>query len=233
MARVRRAGKRGPKSEIPAMRESGSTCMTTTARKAHPGSSIFWRALAGVSEDREDKKPGARAAMRLPHFSPRTEEAYVGWMQRFRDFCGRRDSAELGPAEASAFLSSLASTGRFAAATQNQALAAQRQRRWADKGTAVGDDLKRERKRAAMDRVGEAQEILRRWEPIGVPPGELAPPDEYDSYAPQIVSMAVQGCSREHLRAHLENLRTSTIGVGTEHERDWVIAHEITEVIRE
>jgi hypothetical protein len=96
----------------------------------------------------------------------------------------------------------------------------------------VGDDLKKERKRAAMDRVAKVQEILRRWDPIGVQPGELAPADEYDSYAPRIVSMAAQGCSREQLCAHLGTFRTDTIGVGPNHQKDWEIAGEIIEAIR-
>ena len=96
----------------------------------------------------------------------------------------------------------------------------------------MGDDLKKERKRAAMGRVAKVQEILRRWDPIGVQPGELAPADEYDSYAPHIVSMTAQGCSREHLCAHLETVRTDTIGVETNHEKDWEIAGEIIEAIR-
>lgn len=45
-------------------------------------------------------------------------------MRRFWVFCDRRDPADLGAAELTAFLSSLATTGRVAAATQNQALAA-------------------------------------------------------------------------------------------------------------
>jgi hypothetical protein len=39
----------------------------------------------------------------------------------------------------------------------------------------------------ALSRV---EGILRRWDPIGVRPGELAPIDEYDSYAPHIVSIS-------------------------------------------
>jgi hypothetical protein len=96
----------------------------------------------------------------------------------------------------------------------------------------VGDDLKKERKRAAMDCVAKVQAILRRWDPIGVQPGELAPADEYDSYAPHIVSMVAQGCSREQLRAHLGTLRTDTIGVGEHRQKDSEIAGEIMEAIR-
>ncbi|MBK9129823.1 MAG: integron integrase [Phycisphaerales bacterium] len=66
----------------------------------------------------------ARAAMRRRAFSPRTEEAYLGWMRRYHEFHGRRDPAALGAEHVSAFLNELATRGRVAAATQNQALAA-------------------------------------------------------------------------------------------------------------
>jgi hypothetical protein len=55
--------------------------------------------------------------MRLRHFSPRTEDAYIGWMRR-------RDPAELGGEHAALFLSALATRGRVSASTQNQAPAA-------------------------------------------------------------------------------------------------------------
>ena len=66
----------------------------------------------------------ARAAMRLRHFSPRTEEAYVNWMCRYYDFHGRRDPADLGAEHVTAFLNDLATRRRVAASTQNQALSA-------------------------------------------------------------------------------------------------------------
>ena len=66
----------------------------------------------------------AREAMRLRRFSPRTEQAYLGWMRRYHEFHGRRDPAELGPEHVTAFLNALATRGHVAASTQNQALAA-------------------------------------------------------------------------------------------------------------
>ncbi len=66
----------------------------------------------------------ARAAMRLRHFSPRTEEAYLGWMRRYYQFHDRGDPAQLGAQHVTAFLNALATQGRVAASTQNQALAA-------------------------------------------------------------------------------------------------------------
>ena len=65
-----------------------------------------------------------RLALRMRHYSPRTEEAYVGWARRYILFHGKRHPEEMGADEVAAFLSSLASERRVAASTQNQALAA-------------------------------------------------------------------------------------------------------------
>ncbi len=62
--------------------------------------------------------------MRLRHFSRRTEQAYVRWMRKYREFHGRRDPARLGAASVTAFLSMLATKEQVSASTQNQALAA-------------------------------------------------------------------------------------------------------------
>lgn len=96
----------------------------------------------------------------------------------------------------------------------------------------MGDDRNKQRKRTAMDLVARVEEILRKWDPIGVQPGELAPADEYDSYAPHIVSMVARGCSREQLRAHLAALRPGITGLDGDHETDWEIAGDIISAIR-
>ncbi|MCA8956015.1 MAG: integron integrase, partial [Planctomycetes bacterium] len=62
--------------------------------------------------------------MRLRHFSPRTEEAYLGWMRRYYEFHGRRDPTTLDAEHVTASLNDLATHRRVAASTQNQALAA-------------------------------------------------------------------------------------------------------------
>jgi integron integrase len=64
-----------------------------------------------------------RRALRMRHYSPRTEEAYVSWIRRFIVFHGKRHPRELGEAKVSAFVSSLAMRG-VSASTQNQALSA-------------------------------------------------------------------------------------------------------------
>jgi integron integrase len=75
------------------------------------------RAPSGIGER-------ARAAMRLRRFSPRTQEAYLGWMRRYWEFSGRRDPAMFGAEHVTAFLNALAERHRVSASTQNQALAA-------------------------------------------------------------------------------------------------------------
>jgi hypothetical protein len=45
-------------------------------------------------------------------------------------------------------------------------------------------------KRSTMSEISVVADILRRWDPINVQPGTVGPADEYDSYAPHIVSMS-------------------------------------------
>ena len=65
-----------------------------------------------------------RAALRIRHYSRRTEKAYVAWIRRYILFHGKRHPAEMGAPELTRFLSSLAVDGKVAASTQNQALSA-------------------------------------------------------------------------------------------------------------
>jgi len=67
---------------------------------------------------------GVRQALVLRHYSPKTVEAYAGWVRRFVLFHQKRHPRELGAAEVSVFLSDLASRSDVSASTQNQALAA-------------------------------------------------------------------------------------------------------------
>ena len=77
-----------------------------------------------------------------------------------------------------------------------------------------------------MRQVHRVQAILRRWHSIGVHPGDLASADEYDSYAPHIVSLVAQGCSFAQLSRHLGELRVGVIGLEANPERDGEIANE-------
>ena len=65
-----------------------------------------------------------------------------------------------------------------------------------------------------MAKVRAVEEILRLWDPINVAPGAVAPSDEYDSYAPHIVSMVEGGCTIDDLASHLEHLCVQQMGLG-------------------
>jgi hypothetical protein len=70
-------------------------------------------------------------------------------------------------------------------------------------------------KNAAMADIRIVESILRLWDPIGVEPGKFGPADEYDSYAPHIVSMVNGGCKPQALASHLEQLAVVTMGIGS------------------
>jgi site-specific recombinase XerD len=61
-------------------------------------------------------------AIRLKHYSIRTEHTYLNWIRRFILFHKKRHPAEMGQGEISEFLTHLAVDQKVAAATQNQAL---------------------------------------------------------------------------------------------------------------
>jgi len=63
-------------------------------------------------------------AIRVKHYSIRTEEAYVNWIRRFIIFHDKRHPNQMGAAEIEAFLTHLAVKKNVAASTQNQALSA-------------------------------------------------------------------------------------------------------------
>jgi len=65
-----------------------------------------------------------RDAIRLRHYSRRTEQAYVHWVRRYVLFHGKRHPRTLGAPEVESFLSALATDRQVSASTQNQALAA-------------------------------------------------------------------------------------------------------------
>jgi integron integrase len=63
-----------------------------------------------------------RGAIRIRHYSIRTEQAYIAWIKQFIVYFGKRHPDEMGDIEVSAFLTYLAQKRHVAAATQNQAL---------------------------------------------------------------------------------------------------------------
>jgi integron integrase len=65
-----------------------------------------------------------RNAIRVRHYSIRTEEAYVQWIRRYIHFHNKQHPKDLRESHVNQFLSHLAVKGRVAASTQNQALCA-------------------------------------------------------------------------------------------------------------
>ena len=65
-----------------------------------------------------------RAAIRVRHYSIRTEEVYVHWVKRYIYFHNKCHPKDLNAAHVAAFLSHLAVERKVAASTQNQALCA-------------------------------------------------------------------------------------------------------------
>ena len=65
-----------------------------------------------------------RAALRVRHMSPRTEQQYLSWIRRYIRYHDLRHPLELGEAEIVAFLTDLAVERHVARSTQMQALSA-------------------------------------------------------------------------------------------------------------
>ena len=65
-----------------------------------------------------------REAIRVRHYSRRTEDAYVTWIRRYIVFHRKTHPAQMGAAEISQFLTWLAVDRQISASTQNQALSA-------------------------------------------------------------------------------------------------------------
>lgn len=65
-----------------------------------------------------------RQASRWRHDSPRTEEAYVGWIRRFIVFHGTRHPREMGEPDVTRCLTLRAADRQVSASTQHQALSA-------------------------------------------------------------------------------------------------------------
>jgi hypothetical protein len=74
------------------------------------------------------------------------------------------------------------------------------------------------------------ESILRAWDPIGVLPGpddDQGPMDEYDSYAPAILSMLYRGVTVQLLAEHLSTIRTEFIGLPRDLPRDTATAEKL------
>lgn len=111
-------------------RQALSACSDTLAASAGSG-----QASGAHREPRIPRPPDraadaprlldrVREALAVRHRSPRTIEAYVGWVRRYVRFHGNRHPRELGAADVERFLTVLADRRKVAPSTHNQALAA-------------------------------------------------------------------------------------------------------------
>lgn len=89
--------------------------------------------------------------------------------------------------------------------------------------------MKRDLRRKFDRDIELVKDILRRWDPIGVFPARNGDPpaDEYDGYAPQILSLLYRGASQTVIANHLETLRTGQMGMPPLRSRDEDIAEEL------
>lgn len=95
----------------------------------------------------------------------------------------------------------------------------------------MSNDNNKSRKKELMVKIQDVQAILRRWDPMDLAPGQLAPEDEYDDYAPHIVSLVSRGISLEQLLEHLQKLRSGMICMRDKTQDDPDIAREILAVL--
>src|SRR6185295_14179104 len=91
--------------------------------------SVQWQSRCeGLCMVQPEKEPRlldrVRLAIRMRHYSPRTEEAYVEWIRRFILFHGKRHPQTMAVEEVNQFLNHLVTERHVAASTQNQALCA-------------------------------------------------------------------------------------------------------------
>ena len=102
------------------------------SRRASSGHLHGWRNTAPVLVQANGASEQTNAAWReveaklkdeimLRHYSPKTLQAYAGWMRKFRGFMVNTNPAELTGAEAKRFLADLAVRRQVSAAAQNQA----------------------------------------------------------------------------------------------------------------
>jgi hypothetical protein len=93
-----------------------------------PASPQSLQRLAGMARAPGGNKPKlldqVREAIRMRHYSIRTEEAYVGWIRRLILFHAKRHPLELGEDELTQFRSAFAGHGQVRASTPHQALCA-------------------------------------------------------------------------------------------------------------
>jgi hypothetical protein len=85
------------------------------------------------------------------------------------------------------------------------------------------------RKSQALGRIAAVAIHLRQWDPLSL--ADLAPNDEYDAYAPPIVTLISEGATPLRVAQHLTELQTSQLGVGATPEENMKVATAIVEAL--
>jgi hypothetical protein len=93
-----------------------------------------------------------------------------------------------------------------------------------------------ERSKIAKSQIHAIEEVLRRWDPIGVIADLVSDgllPNEYDDYAPHIVGMLARGASVEEIARHLSYCRTGAMGLSANATEDRLYAQAIHDCRRQ
>lgn len=94
----------------------------------------------------------------------------------------------------------------------------------------MSSTVRKLRKRQAMADVQLVCDELRTWDPIGV--GTSLPPDEFDAYAPHIVSLVSDGATEFRIANHLSELQTGQFGVAATPAVNIQVARRILTALR-
>ena len=92
--------------------------------------------------------------------------------------------------------------------------------------------MSHELKRDVMSDIRAVEGALRRWDPIGILPGEDGPAGEYDSYAPHIVTLVARGYAATDLAEYLGKLRSDIFGSPEDQAADSRAAESIIGALR-
>jgi len=85
-------------------------------------------------------------------------------------------------------------------------------------------------KKTERSELDHIRRVLREWDPIGVQPGQaddFAPLDEYDSYAPGILSRLRGGASSESILELLTEIRVKSLELPACPETDRLISAKL------
>ena len=104
--------------------QSGAVTLYHASSDGAPAAALMVREAGPARPPKPRLLDRVREAVRARHYSRRTEKTYVAWVRRYILFHGKRHPAEMGAAEVTRYLTSLAVEGNVAASTQNQALSA-------------------------------------------------------------------------------------------------------------